>query len=108
MRPMPSENEARLQIGEVLKRTRSRHRIDISKVEQETKIRTKYLRALESEEWEVLPGPAYAKGFLRTYAQFLGLDGDALVDEYRRSVESSLGPDAPFRSPSPCWSGAGG
>jgi hypothetical protein len=69
---MPSENEARLQIGEVLKRTRSRHRIDISKVEQETKIRTKYLRALESEEWEVLPGPAYAKGFLRTYAQFLG------------------------------------
>src|SRR5919201_513713 len=96
MRPMPSENEARLRIGEVLKRTRTRQRIDISKVEQETKIRTKYLRALESEEWEVLPGPAYAKGFLRTYAQFLGLDGDALGDESRRTVEAPRSADLPY------------
>ncbi len=84
-----------LAIGEVLKRTRTRRKLDIRNVEQQTKIRTKYLRALENEEWETLPGPAYAKGFLRTYAQFLGLDGDALVDEYRRSVESSLGADQP-------------
>jgi cytoskeleton protein RodZ len=86
---------AGLAIGEVLKRTRTRRKLDIRTVELQTKIRTKYLRALENEEWETLPGPAYAKGFLRTYAQFLGLDGDALVDEYRRSVESSLGPDQP-------------
>jgi cytoskeleton protein RodZ len=97
MRRMPpSEKEARLPIGEVLKRTRTRQQIDISKVEQETKIRTKYLRALENEEWEVLPGPAYAKGFLRTYAQFLGLDGDALVDEYRRTVEAPRSGDHPY------------
>jgi transcriptional regulator with XRE-family HTH domain len=97
MRRMPpSEKEARLRIGEVLKRTRTRQGIDISKVEQEIKVRTKYLRALESEEWEVLPGPAYAKGFLRTYAQFLGLDGDALVDEYRRTVEAPRGGDHPY------------
>src|SRR2546421_12255996 len=87
---------AGLAIGEVLKRTRTRRKLDIHTVEQQTKIRTKYLRALENEEWDVLPGPAYAKGFLRTYAQFLGLDGDALVDEYRRTVESSLGANAPF------------
>ena len=78
-----------------MKRTRTRQKLDIRTVEAEIKVRTKYLRALENEEWDVLPGPAYAKGFLRTYAQFLGLDGDALVDEYRRTVESSLGPEAP-------------
>jgi hypothetical protein len=84
-----------LAVGEVLKRTRTRRKLDIGTVEQHTKIRTKYLRALENEEWGTLPGPAYAKGFLRAYAQFLGLDGDALVDEYRRSVESSLGANQP-------------
>jgi len=84
---------AGLAIGEVLKRTRTRRKLDIHTVEQQTKIRTKYLRALENEEWDVLPGPAYAKGFLRTYAQFLGLDGDALVDEYRRTVEAAMHAD---------------
>lgn len=89
---MASGDEASgLPIGEVLKRARARQKIDIQTVEEQTKIRTKYLRALENEEWEVLPGHPYAKGFLRTYAQFLGLDPDALVDEYRRTVESSLG-----------------
>ena len=85
-----------LPIGEVLKRTRTRHKIDIRTVEQQTKIRIKYLRALENEEWDVLPGPAYAKGFLRTYAQFLGLDGDALVDEYRRTAEAALDADRAY------------
>ena len=84
---------AGLPIGEVLKRTRTRRKLDIQTVEQQTKIRTKYLRALENEEWDVLPGPAYARGFLRTYAQFLGLDGDALVDEYRRTVEAAMHAD---------------
>jgi hypothetical protein len=84
-----------LPIGEVLKSARTRQRIDIQTVEEQTKIRTKYLRALENEQWEVLPGHPYAKGFLRTYAQFLGLDPDALVDEYRRTVESSLGANVP-------------
>jgi hypothetical protein len=89
-----TDEAAGLPIGEVLKRARSRSKLDIQTVEQQTKIRTKYLRALENEEWDVLPGHPYAKGFLRTYAQVLGLDGDALVDEYRRTVESSLGANA--------------
>jgi cytoskeleton protein RodZ len=80
-----------LPIGEVLKRARSRQQIDISAVEDRTKIRIKYLRAMEQDEWDVLPNHAYAKGFLRTYASLLGLDADALVDEYRRQYE---GPDA--------------
>jgi hypothetical protein len=99
---MATRDEASgLPIGEVLKRARSRQKVDIQTVEEQTKIRTKYLRALENEEWEVLPGHPYAKGFLRTYAQFLGLDGDALVDEYRRTVESSLGANAPVQFSEP-------
>ncbi len=99
---MASGDEASgLPIGEVLKRARTRQRVDIQTVEEQTKIRTKYLRALENEEWEVLPGHPYAKGFLRTYAQFLGLDPDALVDEYRRTVESSLGANAPVQFAEP-------
>lgn len=92
----PVDADTSLPIGEVLKRTRTRHKIDIRAVEQATKIRIKYLRALENEEWDVLPGPAYARGFLRTYAQFLGLDADALVDEYRRTVETALRSEQPY------------
>jgi cytoskeleton protein RodZ len=60
-----------------------RARIDVSEIEAQTKIRAKYLRALENEEWGLLPGPTFVKSFLRTYAQALGLDGKAMVEEYR-------------------------
>jgi hypothetical protein len=69
-----------MRIGEVLKGARTRQGLDIGTVEERTKIRTKYLRALEAEDWERLPSPAYAKGFLRTYSNLLGLDADAIVD----------------------------
>lgn len=65
-----------------------RARIDVSEIEAKTKIRAKYLRALENEEWGLLPGPTFVKSFLRTYAQALGLDGKALVEEYRLNHES--------------------
>ncbi len=64
-----------------------RARIDIGEVESRTKIRAKYLRAIENEEWDLLPGPVYAKSFLRTYGDFLGLDSRMLVDEFRRRYE---------------------
>src|SRR5271157_2792244 len=70
-------------IGETLREARMRERIDVSEIEAQTKIRAKYLRALENEEWGLLPGPTFVKSFLRTYAQALGLDGKALVEEYR-------------------------
>jgi cytoskeletal protein RodZ len=64
-----------------------RARIDISDVEVRTKIRAKYLRAMENEEWDMLPGPIYVKSFLRTYSDFLGLDSRMLIDDYRRRYE---------------------
>ena len=60
-----------------------RARIDVSEIEAQTKIRAKYLRALENEEWDLLPGPTYVKSFLRTYAEALGLDAKLLLEEYR-------------------------
>jgi transcriptional regulator with XRE-family HTH domain len=74
-------------IGSLLRETRIRKKIDITTVEDATKIRAKYLRALENEEWVVLPGPTYVKTFLRTYAQFLGLDPRLLVEEYSARFE---------------------
>ena len=76
------------EIGETLREARMRARIDVSEIEAQTKIRAKYLRALENEEWGLLPGPTYVKSFLRTYAQALGVDGKALVEEYRVNHES--------------------
>jgi len=73
-----------------------RARIDVSEIEAQTKIRAKYLRALENEEWGLLPGPTFVKSFLRTYAQALGLDAKAIVEEYRlhheRPSESTFEP----------------
>jgi cytoskeleton protein RodZ len=75
------------EIGATLREARMRARIDVSEIEAQTKIRAKYLRALENEEWDLLPGPTFVRSFLRTYAQALGLDDKALVDEYRRFYE---------------------
>jgi cytoskeleton protein RodZ len=75
------------EIGATLREARMRARIDVSEIEAQTKIRAKYLRALENEEWDLLPGPTFVRSFLRTYAQALGLDAKALVDEYRTNYE---------------------
>jgi cytoskeleton protein RodZ len=74
-------------IGETLREARMRQRLDIADVEAQTKIRAKYLRALENEEFSMLPGPTFVKTFLRTYAELLGLDPHRLVDEYRQHYE---------------------
>jgi cytoskeleton protein RodZ len=79
-----------IRIGATLADARGRAGLDIEAVEQRTKIRARYLRALEEENWEDLPSSAYAKGFLRTYAGLLDLDAELLVDEYRRQVEARL------------------
>lgn len=76
------------EIGSQLREARMRMRIDTGEVEQRTKIRAKYLRAMENEEWDLLPGEVYVRSFLRTYADFLGLDSRALLDEFRRRYES--------------------
>src|SRR5215218_3358306 len=92
-------------IGTTLREARMRARIDISEIEAETKIRAKYLRALENEEWDLLPGPTYVKSFLRTYADALGLDGKLLIEEYKlrheRLSDVELQPIAPPRVGAP-------
>jgi hypothetical protein len=83
-------------VGPVLREARNRRKIDLSEVEAATRIRVRFLRAVESEEWDVLPGGVYTRGFIRTYASFLGLDGERLVEDYRKEVEGSGGgPVAP-------------
>jgi hypothetical protein len=83
-------------IGDTLRDARLQAGLEITDFETRTKIRAKYLRALEDEEWSLLPGYTYTKGFLRTYADMLGLDGRALVDEFKRQYRdpSELEPAA--------------
>jgi cytoskeletal protein RodZ len=70
------------EIGNSLREARLRQQLEFPEIEQSTKIRAKYLRALEDESFDVLPAQTYVKGFLRTYADYLGLDGQLYVDEY--------------------------
>jgi hypothetical protein len=69
-------------IGTTLRDARTRQSLDFPELEELTKIRPKYLRALEDERFDILPAPTYVKGFLRSYAEALGLDGQPFVDEY--------------------------
>lgn len=82
-------------IGATLREARMRQKIDISEVEAETKIRAKYLRALENEEWGLLPGATFVKTFLRTYAEFLGLDARLLLEEYKLRFEPANSSELP-------------
>ncbi len=69
-------------LGNSLREARVRQGLDYPQVELATKIRAKYISALEDEAFEILPSETYVKGFLRSYAEYLGLDGQLYVDEY--------------------------
>jgi cytoskeleton protein RodZ len=71
------------QIGPLLEKKRLEKGLSLKEVEQATKIRTRYLKGLELEDPTSLPDPVYARGFLKTYANFLGLDGEQLSREFR-------------------------
>ncbi|HET9197511.1 MAG TPA: helix-turn-helix domain-containing protein [Solirubrobacterales bacterium] len=71
-------------VGNKLRDARSRRKLSLQEAEGATKIRARYLQALENEDWDQLPGDTYARAFIRTYAALLGLDGDRLADEQRR------------------------
>ena len=98
-------------IGERLRQARMRRDIDIADVEAATKIRAKYLRAMENEEFGLLPGPTFVTTFLRTYAEHLGLDPHLLVQEYRTLHDPSAADEAfhPYTPPQQRYAaGAGG
>jgi hypothetical protein len=81
------------EIGNSLREARYRQQLELSDVELATKIRARYLQALEEESFDALPAQTYVKGFLRTYADYLGLDGQLYVDEYNSRY--SVGEDEP-------------
>jgi Helix-turn-helix domain/RodZ C-terminal domain len=84
------------EIGNTLREARLRRGLDILDCEAETKIRAKYLRAMEEEQFDLMPSPTYVRGFLKSYAEFLDLDGQLVLDEY----ESRFGDyDAPHEYP---------
>jgi cytoskeleton protein RodZ len=71
------------EIGTTLREARVRRNLTLQQVEEDTKIRVKYVQAMENEDFDIMPGPTYVKGFLRTYAEYLGLDPDVIIGEYR-------------------------
>jgi cytoskeletal protein RodZ len=84
-------------IGATLREARGRRKLDLTEVEAAIKIRVRYLQAIENEEWDALPGGAYTRGFIRTYATYLGLDGDRLADDYKRNTAPPGGERPPRR-----------
>jgi cytoskeletal protein RodZ len=78
-------------LGQALREARLQRGVDLTEVERVTKIRVKFLRAMEDDRWDDLPPRAYARSFLQTYARYLDLDDKALVDRYRETLE----PDEP-------------
>jgi cytoskeleton protein RodZ len=80
------------EIGASLREARLRRGLSAEDVQKAIRIRDRYLTALEEEQWELLPGTAYVKGFLRTYAEFLGLDGTLYLDEFNERVARRADP----------------
>ncbi len=77
-----------VEIGQLLRQTREAKELSLADVEEQTRIRQRYLSALESGDWDELPNPVAARGFLRTYATFLGLDADELVAQSLNDSEN--------------------
>src|SRR5437773_4649325 len=86
------------EIGTSLREARLRQGLDFPELEQATKVRGKYLRALEDEQFDVLPAQTYVRGFLHTYANYLGLDGQLYVDEYNSRFSLGEEDEPPVRA----------
>jgi cytoskeleton protein RodZ len=89
------------EIGNSLREARERQGLGYPEIELATKIRAKYIRALEEEDFTAIPGDAYIRGFLRTYSDYLGLDGDVYVDEYASRFITSWRDEIPPRQERP-------
>ncbi|HHV65102.1 MAG TPA: helix-turn-helix domain-containing protein [Peptococcaceae bacterium] len=93
--------------GALLRKAREEHGWTFQDIEQSIKIRVRYLEALEKEEYDILPGSIYTKGFLRTYAKHLGLDPEEIIRLYNASLEQEIPPEThqpltPIQS-TPVW-----
>lgn len=83
------------ELGSSLRQARVRRGIELAQVAAATQIRVRYLQALEDERFELIPGGVYAKGFLRAYADYLGLDSRLFVDEYNARFAAEEAEPAP-------------
>lgn len=94
-----------IEIGASLAQARVRRGVEIAEAAKETRLREHYLRALEEDQFDQLPPGSYRRAFLRTYAAFLALDADLLVDEYvaryerHRSRHAAVPPSFTVRRP---------
>lgn len=73
-------------IGEILRKERERQRMTIQEIEDGTSIRASYIEAIESGEYDKMPGRVYAKGFIKNYANFLNLNGEEIVKQFMAEV----------------------
>ncbi len=76
-----------LGLGEELKNARREKQLSLKEVEEATKIRKKYLKAIEEEKFEEIYGDIYVKGFIKNYGEYLNLDGNKLVREYEKMLQ---------------------
>ena len=79
-------------LGETLRQARLDKSVSIAEAARDTRIRRSYLEALEAEDALSLPPPVYTRGFVRTYAEYLGLDAQAMVDLYQPTGRREPGP----------------
>jgi cytoskeleton protein RodZ len=101
------ESRGEAEIGRILEQKRKERGLSLEDVEQATKIRKRYLKGLEREDFAILPDAVYAMGFLKTYANYLGLDGEALSRQLKssRKTRSERGitydpkPESDFEKP---------
>ena len=91
------------ELGSSLREARVRRGVELAQVAAETRIRTPYLQALEDERFELLPGSVYGKGFLRAYADYLGLESQLFVEEYNARFSAGEAPAAPPQLELPAW-----
>src|SRR3984957_15431551 len=85
--------------GEHLKREREMRGVSLEEISSATRIAPRFLAALESEQWELLPGGVFNRGFIRSIARFLGLDEDSLVAEYALGTTATGGARMPPEQP---------
>lgn len=90
----PSGEGDAVSFGNWLRRERELRQVSLREISDETKISIRYLEALEEDRFDILPGSVFAKGFLRQYARYVGLDGDEVVNSYL-AAQSGQRPDEP-------------
>lgn len=93
-------------LGDLLRKTREEKNLSLNDIENETKIRKLYIKAIEEGDYGKIPGEVFLKGFIKTYAKILGLDGQALVEEYKKekngpAAEAEKEPAAEEKQPEP-------